>query len=432
MLPRMKFTAVGDMLVQRRLPGEYEGFRRIADEIAKGDMRFVNLETTIHNYESYASQYSGGSWLCASPETLNDVEKFGFNCLSFANNHTMDYSYGGLEATLRYVKAKGFVNAGVGMNMEEASAPAYIDCPSGRVALISAVSTFNPAAMAGEQSRSLSGRPGVNGIRYNTVYRVTEDQMEALKLVAEATGINGYADIVRSEGYRPETPQGKFEFGDIMFEVSDCPGKDSSVNETDMARIERAIYEAQLQSDYIVISIHSHEIRHIAKTEPDYFFEKFARRCIDSGAHAVIGHGPHLLRPIEIYKGCPIFYSLGDFVLQNENIQKGPAEFFADYKLPSDCTMHELFKTRSANFTRGLQARQEMWETVIPYWEMEDGKLKKLTLLAVELGFGLPRSRSGWPVPAKDSSILERLAEMSRYYGTAMKINGNTAEVIIE
>lgn len=431
-MTKMTFTAVGDYLVQRRLPCKYDGFNEIEAEICKGEVRFFNLETTIHNYESYGSQYNGGSYLCAPPEVLDDARQFGFNITTVANNHIMDYSYGGLEKTLINVKKAGFPCAGVGMNMAEASAPVYLDCPSGRVALIAAVSSFNPAAMAGEQSRSMQGRPGVNGLRFKTVYKVTKTQMESLKEIAEATAINGQQNISRSEGYRPLVPKGKFEFGDIMFEVSDTTGKTTSVNEDDMARIEKAIFEAQLQADYIIISIHSHQIRNILKEEPGEFLEQFARRCIDCGAHAVIGHGPHLLRPVEIYKNRPIFYSLGDFVLQNENIPKAPADYFEKYNLPSDATMHELFKIRDKNFTVGLQTKREMWETVIPYWEMENGELKKLTLFSAELGFGLPRSRSGWPVPAKDSGILERLAKISAPYGTKMKISENRAEIICD
>ncbi len=48
------------------------------------------------------------------------------------------------------------------------------------------------------------------------------------------------------------------------------------------------------------------------------FLETFSRRCVDAGADAVIGHGPHELRGIEIYHGAPIFYSLGNFLLRQK------------------------------------------------------------------------------------------------------------------
>ena len=121
-----------------------------------------------------------------------------------------------------------------------------------------------------------------------------------------------------------------------------------------MVRVEKAIYEAEFQSDFIVVSIHSHELSGMQKENPDTVLVEFAHRCIDAGADAVVGTGPHILRPIEIYRGCPIFYSLGDFVLQNENIPYGPEEFYEDYGLNSDSTMRELFQKRSKNFTRGM------------------------------------------------------------------------------
>jgi poly-gamma-glutamate synthesis protein (capsule biosynthesis protein) len=431
MSTRMSFTAVGDMLVQRRLPHDYPGFSEIVSEISKGDMRFFNLETTIHNYESYGSQYNGGSYLCAPPEALEDAKRFGFNITSFANNHTLDFSYGGVEKTLENLRKAGLPSSGVGLNMQQASAPAYIDCESGRAALIAATSSFNLAAMAGNASHSIIGRPGVNGLRHNVTYTVDPKYAEALKEIADATQMNAQNEVIRAEGYLPPLPENVFEFDALKFEVGEKTGKKTSVHPGDMARIERAIYEAALQADYIVISIHGHEMRGAVKSEGAEFLEEFARRCIDCGAHAVVGHGPHVIRALEIYKGCPIFYSLGDFVLQNENIPKQPADYFELYQLPSDATMHDLFKARDAGFTRGLQTKQEAFETYIPYWEMENGTLTKLTLLATELGFGLPRSRSGWPAPAKDSSILDQLAELSAPYGTKLTIEGNRAEVIL-
>ena len=426
----LKFTAVGDMLVQRRLPGEYEGFKEVSEYIKKGDMRFFNLETTLHRGDCFASQFSGGSWLRADPEVLEDARKFGFNILSFANNHTMDYSYDGLLKTLDAVNKYGFPNAGVGRNLGEASAPSYLDTLNGRVALISVVSSFDPAAMAGEQSRRVIGRPGVNGLRYEEKYYVTAEYMEIIKKIAEETNINARNDIRRAEGYLTLLPSDKgFYFKDIYFEIGEETKRVTTVNKTDMQKVEKAIYEAELQADYIVISVHSHEIQGAKKENPDDFLIEFAHRCIDKGAHAVIGHGPHLLRPIEIYKQRPIFYSLGDFVLQNENIQYAPEDFFTNYGLDSDYTMMDLFQKRSNNFTRGLQTQRVAFETIIPYWEMENGSLTKLEFLPVDLGFGLPRSRNGWPRPARDLEFVERLAEMSAPYGTEIRIENGIGKV---
>jgi len=110
----MKFTAAGDMLIQRHIPSDYEGFENIKEQIEKGDARFFNLETTLNNGEFFGNQYFGGSHLRTTPNVLNDARAFGFNMLSFANNHSMDFSHDGLMATKRAVDEADFPNAGAG------------------------------------------------------------------------------------------------------------------------------------------------------------------------------------------------------------------------------------------------------------------------------------------------------------------------------
>ncbi len=44
-----------------------------------------------------------------------------------------------------------------------------------------------------------------------------------------------------------------------------------------------------------------------------------AHYAVDCGADAVIGHHPHILQPFEVYSGCPIFYSVGNFTFGSGN-----------------------------------------------------------------------------------------------------------------
>ena len=87
--PVFRCTATGDAMVTRRLPleGEYTGFSEVRDFLLRGDFRFTNLETTVHNFESYAGAQSGGSWLCSPPGVLEDMRKFGVNIIGAANNN---------------------------------------------------------------------------------------------------------------------------------------------------------------------------------------------------------------------------------------------------------------------------------------------------------------------------------------------------------
>lgn len=426
---KMTFTVAGDMLVQRRIPKESTGFSEVSKHLNKSEVRFVNLETTLHRGEYYANQFSGGSYLRADPETLADVKEYGFNMLNFANNHSMDFDRGGLMATKKYVDEAGIVNAGVGANLDEAAAPAFLDTPNGRAALIGVVSTMgtpleiSQSAMAGKQSRRYPGRPGVNGLRIDDCLEVTQDQLETIKQISALSKINAQKDIERAEGYFPPLPDGTAVLKDLQFRVGDKTRYVTHPNAEDMSRIEKSIYEAQMQADYILVSIHSHEISGDSKENPADFLQEFAHKCIDAGAHAVIGHGPHLLRPIEIYKKCPIFYSLGDFVIHNECIPFAPEEMFASKGLTSDSTMREFFCKRSNNYTRGLMRDHRMLESVIPYFEMEDGALTKLELMPIELQFDEPVWRSGNPRFSNQHGIIERLAEISGPYGTKISVD---------
>lgn len=421
---KIRYTAAGDMLVQRRVSPESEGFAEVKAHIEKGEVRFVNLETTLHRGEYPGNQFSGGSYLRADPETLDDVREYGFNILSFANNHTMDFGHGGLLATKKAVDEAGFPNTGAGSNLDEAAAPAYIDTKNGRTALISVVSTINnDAAIAGRQSRRYVGRPGVNALRVSSHLQVTEEQFKMIREISKVSKINAQRDIERAEGYFTPLADDVAALGSLEFKLGDETKYVTHPNPVDMARVEKAIYEAQMMSDCIIISVHSHEISGDKKENPSDFLVEFAHKCIDAGAHAVIGHGPHLLRPIEIYKGKPIFYSLGDFMIHNECIPFAPEEMFAEKGMTSDSTMREFFCNRSKNYTRGLMRDHRMLEAVIPYFEIEDGELTYLELMPIELNFDKKIWQAGNPRFSDKHGIIERLAEMSAPYGTEITVD---------
>lgn len=419
----MKFTAAGDALIQQRIPDGYEGFEKVRSFIKRGDARFFNLETTLNNIgECYASQFSGGTYMRTNPESFANVLNYGFNMTSFNNNHTMDFSYEGMLKTMEYIQKYDVIQSGVGRNLREASAPNYLDTPNGRVALISVNTTFEPCMMAGEQSRLFPGRPGINGLRHSETLIVSKQDFELITQISEKTGINEEEKLNIAQGYSKETENGIFEMGPLRFAIGNEAGRLMQVNEEDMNRILKAIYEAQLKSNYIVISVHSHEMTGSSLETPPDFLVDFAHRCIDAGAHAIVGHGPHLLRPVEIYKKRPIFYSLGDFILQLYSVTAAPEDFYHKQGLTSDATVHELLKKRSNDFKRGLMEDKIMAETVVPYWEMENGELTKLELLPVTCYKNDNQSLSGLPIVAENADFVNRLAKMSEPYGIHMEL----------
>lgn len=155
------------------------------------------------------------------------------------------------------------------------------------------------------------------------------------------------------------------------------------------------------------------------------FIEEFARKCIDEGAHAIIGHGPHVLRGIEIYKNRPIFYSLGNFIFQNDTVNYLPSDFYEKYNVPQDKNVPDALSKRSKQNTKGLGTNPYVWESVIANWKMESGELKELTLHPIELGYGMKSYQRGWPILSSNDEILYRLQELSKPYGTSIKVENH-------
>ena len=415
----MKITAVGDCSVQKEIPRFYDGFERVRDYISQGDIRFFNLETTVCE-DCYPARHSGGTWLRTEKEVLFGLKEYGFNVTTPANNHCMDYSMDGFLQTLDHIKEAGFYSCGGGRNLAEASRPVYIDTPNGRAAVIACTTEYSPGAEAGEQSRDFLGRPGINPLRAKKTVYVEKADLDKLAEIIDKTNLDISKKILIKEGYASALPKDELEFGGLKIRTGK-PGTGYDVESGDLDRIKRAITDAKFQADVVLISLHAHDTEGESKENVPQFLKEFAHLCIDSGAHAVIGHGPHLLRPFEIYKGLPIFYSLGDFILHLENCRMMPHEYYEQYCLTPDAGIYEVFKARTKDFTVGLQRQREMTESVIPSFEIENGKLISLRFMPVELGFGMPHSTFGWPRPAKDPDILKRFSEMS---GIAIDENG--------
>ena len=79
----------------------------------------------------------------------------------------------------------------------------------------------------------------------------------------------------------------------------------------DIPRLTAAVREARHVADFVVVSMHSgHEYTKQANASQT----AFAHAAIDAGAELVIGHHPHVVQPVEQYRGKYILYSLGNFV----------------------------------------------------------------------------------------------------------------------
>ena len=422
-MKNISIVSTGDYLITMKQSVHSEPrFLEMVELIRGADVAFANLEMLLHDYEGYPAAECGGTYTRADPEMIEELKWMGFDVVSTANNHSLDYMYGGLKTTLKHLETAGIPHAGTGLDLAQARQPAYLEMPRGRVALIAAASTFASFGRAGAARRDMHGRPGLNPLRYETWYVVGEETLESLKRVAEEMGLE---EVVQ--------PEDAYYFLRHKFVVGDEVGVHTKPHEGDMEGNLEVVRDAVRQADWVLFSLHAHEGRENDPDKPAEFIEEFARACIDAGAHAFIGHGHHSMRGIEIRDGKPIFYSLGNFIFQNETVMKMPADFYERYKLdPYRGTPADAFDARQKapprpgyHLSKWFTEDEKYWLSFIPYMTFEGDKLTELKLHPIELGQAKPRSQRGRPMlaePELAGKILETMQKLSKPYGTEIAV----------
>ena len=332
----------------------------VIKSLLKGDVLFTNFEATIVD-ERKGQSHLNGRFL-SPPEALDALQSFGFNLVSLSNNHAFDLKLPGIQNTLEEAKRLNLAHAGTGNNIEEAVAPGYLHTPQGTVALVAMAS-----GLIDEGGSATATRPGVNELRV--------------------------------EGNRP--------------------------NPEDSQRILESIRNASKRADLVVVYEHNHvfdkPFRTIMLEElperlaPPDWLKKWTHAEVDAGADIIVMHGAPLLHGVEIYRGRPIFYDLGNFIFQAP---------------PIDILLDEPIN----------------WESVVAYVEFQGKNLRSIQFRPVaqnKLGQGQADTQDehtnnlflqtrGLPTPATGEQahyILQRLADLSRPFGTAVVVKGDSAEI---
>ncbi len=104
---------------------------------------------------------------------------------------------------------------------------------------------------------------------------------------------------------------------------------------------------------------------------------------------------------IEIYKGKPIFYSLANFIFENDLVDLQPADNYEKVGLGDDALPADYYSKRSKNDTVGFPADRKFWQSIVAEMVFNtDRSLKAVRLHPISLGFGQPRIKRGQPYPS--------------------------------
>ena len=246
-------------------------FRKIAAELRAADVVFGNLECCLHLPSAQRSVSTEGFF--ADPAVGGEaLRRAGIHAVGIANN--VNYGGANIMGSIARLDQLGILHTGAGADLAAARTPAIIAGNGVRVGALQRSSVYWPT-----DHEAHDDSPGIAVIRGHTAYQVPAGRVRA--------GV--------PPANRPGVPP-------VIITWADAE---------DVERFCEDLRALRAQADIVVASCHWGLGR-----EPLAYMTQIAHAAIEAGADLVIGHGPHYPLPVEVYRGRPICYGLGNLSFQ--------------------------------------------------------------------------------------------------------------------
>ena len=341
---------VGDIFLQESLP-QSSDMAAVIDLLKSADFAFGNLETPVSEGGEPIEKWVN---MRMRPELLGDVMDMGFQVLTLANNHMMDFGEFAFVDTLAHFYKRNLTYVGAGLDIDLAWEAKILRKGEIDVAFLGASSTLGPLSAAGPN------RAGVAPIHVSESYHVDP---------AASMEQPGSAPYVHTRVWQEDIDRAVAAIDNVLYDV-----------------------------DLIVVAMHwgvpPFWRPRFQDGLADYQIE-VGHALIDAGADVIVGHHPHSLQEVEIYRGKPIFYSLGNFVFHSN---RGP--------------VNDTIVSRNAPYgmLTDLRRNRNWSETIIVLADLDDDDNVSYRLQPVLLDeAGNPALLRGDEAQA----VIERLAAMS-------------------
>ncbi|MFB3814171.1 MAG: CapA family protein [Terriglobales bacterium] len=391
------------------------------------DTTVGNLETVVVDRRDWPYGLGGNF---ASKETAADLAALGFDLMTAANNHGSDMGEQGLKSSIKWMDAAGIPLAGIGPNLATARTPVFQQTPKGRVGMVGAAApTTMPAT---NRKGNMGGNWGVNPLGVTTWNVVTPEQLKQLKAIRDSI-VARRSELVDSDPIPvPIDQPDRVQLFSASYIAGPKPGDYYyEINKDDLQANIVAIRNTKEYADFAIATLHDHWNRYAFQGlnvdhYPNQFVIDYAHAMIDNGADLYFGHGPHCLRGIEIYKGKPIFYGLGNLTnhqLALEGSQEEPDD------IPPGMTPIEADELDVARLLRA-----DSLLGVLATVKYQDGKLVEVRLYPMDLGAEgtQPWSRTGnaqMPSPEMARKILAQVQKFSEPFGTKITIENEVGVI---
>lgn len=234
--------------------------------LAAADIRFGQCER-VYSERGALQLHSGGAHSRVHPRLASVFADCGFDVVSVASNHAMDWGADALLDTIALLENKGIKTVGAGRNLAEARRPVIIEKHGVRVAFLAYCSILNEGYAAGLD------KPGIAPLRAHTYYQCVDYQAGVPPKVVTVP----YAE--------------------------------------DLAAMTSDIAAAKREADAVIVSLHW-GIHFVPRLIADYQ-PAAAEAAFAAGADLILGHHAHTPKAIGVHDGKTCFYSLSNFIMSS-------------------------------------------------------------------------------------------------------------------
>lgn len=272
-----KVVLTGDVNLMRVTDANVP-FRHVAADLNAADVVFANLECCLRRQQ----QTHANEGFFADPTVAGEALRLsGIHAVGIANN--VNYGWDNISASIQRLDEIGMPHTGAGANAEAARAPVIVARNGVRFGALQRSSVYWPT-----DHEAQADAPGIAVLKGHTAYHVPMGRISPDLPPANRPGIPPvvltWADAAYLDGLRAD------------------------------------IEALRSQVDILVGSFHWGLGR-----EPLQYMKEIAHAAIDAGADIVMGHGPHYPLPIEVYKGRPIFYGMGNLTFNTGHLGRAHA-----------------------------------------------------------------------------------------------------------
>ena len=245
----------------------------VRNTLASADIRFAQCERVYSERGAY-QLHSNGHHSRVKPHMASLFSDCGFDVVSVASNHAMDWGEEALLDSIALLQKQGLKTVGAGRNLQEARQPAILERNGVRVAFLAYCSVLNEGYAAD------TNKAGIAPLRAHTYYEPAE--------------------------YQPGVPP----------RIITAPFED------DLDAMVEDIAAAKKTAHAVIVSLHW-GIHYIPRMIADYQTIA-ARAAFAAGADLILGHHAHIPKAIGVYGGKACFYSLSNFMMSSR--AKTPAK----------------------------------------------------------------------------------------------------------